>query len=85
MKVLIHALYIFCVCGTFGLSMNMNSDAQNINPEEISDFFEGDMILTPAQILDIRGGRNGLRAKDYRWPHNTVKYRIFPHNFSKKS
>ncbi|XP_055626256.1 seminal metalloprotease 1-like [Toxorhynchites rutilus septentrionalis] len=52
---------------------------QNLQPgdlaEELSGQFEGDMILTDEQYLELFR-RNGMIANKYRWPENTVYYEI---------
>ncbi|KAL1396728.1 hypothetical protein pipiens_010316 [Culex pipiens pipiens] len=52
---------------------------KNLKPgelaEELSGQFEGDMILTEEQYLDITR-RNGMVQEQYRWPDNVVYYEI---------
>ncbi|EAT36349.1 AAEL011547-PA [Aedes aegypti] len=52
---------------------------QNLKPEELAEElsgqFEGDMILTEQQFLDMFR-RNGMLSESYRWPLNTVFYEI---------
>ncbi|XP_055535164.1 seminal metalloprotease 1-like [Wyeomyia smithii] len=43
--------------------------------EELSGEFEGDMILTAEQYVDIYR-KNGMLAEKYRWPSNTLLYEI---------
>lgn len=45
--------------------------ASLINPEELGDYFEGDIMLPlPPQ------GRNGIIDEKYRWPDGRVPYNI---------
>lgn len=50
---------------------------EEVNPEEIGGFFEGDMILTEQQIENLRT-RNGLLSTNYRWPNRIVPYVFLP-------
>lgn len=51
--------------------------------EQQSGNFEGDMILSKELRQALSGQRNGLTDVRYRWPNNTVHYRIIADNFSK--
>lgn len=50
---------------------------EEVNPEEIGGFFEGDMILTEEQMANLRA-RNGLLSTNYRWPNKIVPYVFLP-------
>lgn len=44
------------------------------NPEEMGGKFQGDMMLTKEQFVNLEyGPRNGLIAKQYRWPKKNGK------------
>lgn len=46
---------------------------------EFGDHFEGDMILTKDQLDNILSPiRNGLIAKNYRWPNKIVPFALSP-------
>lgn len=47
----------------------------NENDGEYGSYFEGDMILSQAQIAALRK-RNGLRAQTYRWTNRIIPYKI---------
>lgn len=51
------------------------------NAEEYSGQFEGDIVLSQAQLLGLMS-RNGLIARTYRWNNNTVPY-VLADDFSK--
>lgn len=50
--------------------------------EQQSGNFEGDMILSKELRQALSGQRNGLTDVRYRWPNNTVHYRIIADNFT---
>lgn len=44
------------------------------NPEELGEKFQGDIMLTKEQFVNLKyGGRNALIAKRYRWPKKDGK------------
>ncbi|XP_059620608.1 seminal metalloprotease 1-like [Phlebotomus argentipes] len=49
--------------------------AQSKNVEEQSGNFQGDMILSPKQLLALKQ-RTGYIAERYRWPNKTVPYEL---------
>ena len=49
-----------------------------VNPEELGEYFEGDIILTTGQE------KNGLIDERYRWPNGIVPYEIREEQFSKQ-
>lgn len=55
---------------------------KNDNAEEYSGQFEGDIVLSQAQLLGLMT-RNGLINKTYRWSNNIVPYVIADNTFSK--
>lgn len=56
---------------------NYNPDVDGLNPEEMGDYLEGDMVV-PADF-----GRNGLIAQSSHWPDGIVPFEISGY-FSKK-
>ncbi|XP_055527782.1 zinc metalloproteinase nas-4-like [Wyeomyia smithii] len=60
-----------------GLPLTVNDRA-----EELSGNFEGDMVLSNEQRSIRNHNRNGLLNEKYRWPNNTVHYKIIPENFT---
>ncbi|EAT33221.1 AAEL014516-PA [Aedes aegypti] len=78
-KFAICAVFVaLCAFRIFALPVVPNaSDA-----EQQSGNFEGDMILSKEQRQALAGMRNGLSDDQYRWPNNTVYYRIISDNFT---
>jgi hypothetical protein len=73
MKAFVGIVLISVVCG-FPFKNEIK-----INPEEIANEFEGDIVLQNAEVS--RSGRNGLTDPSKRWPKNvygqvTVPYKI---------
>lgn len=60
-----------------GKNLNNWTPESKENPEELSDYEQGD-ILIPRPII----GRNGLIQESFRWPDGIIKYEIFG-DFSK--
>ncbi|XP_055533335.1 seminal metalloprotease 1-like [Wyeomyia smithii] len=54
----------------------------NDHAEELSGNSEGDMVLSNEQRSSLNINRNGLLDEKYRWPNNTVQYKIIPENFT---
>jgi hypothetical protein len=54
--------------------------------EELSGQFEGDIVMSPAEIAQLLGegreGRTGLINEQYRWTDNIVPYTIREADFS---
>ena len=48
-----------------------------MNPEELGDYFEGDIVLAPGQE------KNGMIDERYRWPNGVIPYEIREEQFSK--
>lgn len=46
------------------------------SPEELGNHFEGDMQLTPQQIMDLNK-RNGVLDQRYRWLKNGQRVHVF--------
>ncbi|XP_062699107.1 seminal metalloprotease 1 [Aedes albopictus] len=62
------------LCAVF-ITSALSQDGDNA--EEIGNHFEGDMILNPEQVMATNDElRNVMIKSKYRWPHNTVRYRI---------
>ncbi|XP_029716337.1 seminal metalloprotease 1 [Aedes albopictus] len=69
-----HIETILVLCALF-ITPILSQD--EVNAEEIGNHFEGDMILNPEQLMAVKEeSRNVLIASKYKWPHNTVHYRI---------
>ena len=49
----------------------------DVNPEELGDHFEGDIVLAPGQE------KNGMIDERYRWPNGVIPYEIREEQFSK--
>lgn len=75
-SIAIFVIVTFCTYETFSHPV-ISEDA-----EQQAGKFEGDMVLSPEQRMTLAGLRNGLSADRYRWPNNTVFYRIVPDNFT---
>jgi hypothetical protein len=55
--------------------------------EELSGQYQGDIVLTPEQMNEYRGGKQGktgIRNNFYRWKDQTIPYWINETYFSKK-
>lgn len=52
-----------------------NNDEQDA--EQLSGYYEGDMILTNTQKIELRS-KNGLRNDKYHWPGGKVPYELSP-------
>lgn len=46
------------------------SELSLVNPEEVGDYAQGDILMPPQQ------GRNGVREEVLRWPQGHIPYRI---------
>lgn len=77
-KFIFSTIFALCAYRIFALPVTTISD----DAEQQGGKFEGDMVLSEQQRLAIAGFRNGLTADEYRWPNNTVYYRIIPDNFT---
>lgn len=61
---------------------------QHLGPDDhaelLSGQFEGDMVLSPAEIAELLGvrGRTGLTDQRYRWTDNIVPYAIREEDFT---
>lgn len=55
-----------------------NPDKDDVNPEELGSYLEGDMLIPQGM------GRNGLTAVSSRWPNAVIPYEIRG-NFGKNS
>ncbi|XP_046980518.1 hatching enzyme 1.2-like [Schistocerca americana] len=53
-----------------GKKVSSWSSESGHNPEEVGEYFQGDIIQPMS--------RNGIRAKGARWPHGVVHYQISP-------
>lgn len=63
-------LFVFSLLASFVLNAVNPAD----NPEEMGGKFQGDMMLTKEQFVNLEyGPRNGLIAKHYRWPKKKGK------------
>ncbi|XP_065090071.1 zinc metalloproteinase nas-4-like [Ochlerotatus camptorhynchus] len=75
-KITFCAIVTFCAYQILGLPV-ISDDA-----EQRAGKFEGDIVLSSEQRMALAGLRNGLSADRYRWPNNTVFYRIISDNFT---
>lgn len=70
-------LIILSLKNVFILVQLMRSGDKNLNFEEISGQFQGDIILTNEQERIWSGiERTGLINGTYRWPENTIPYTL---------
>ncbi len=52
--------------------------ADDVNPEELGHYFQGDIVLAPGQ-----SPKNGLIDERYRWPNGVVPYEFGVNNFGR--
>ncbi|XP_047540445.1 zinc metalloproteinase nas-4-like [Vanessa atalanta] len=78
------------VAEEYNLSVNefLNDDDMDSSTDaELGEYFEGDMVLSSAQLRSIQNAdieRNGLRNNSKRWPNRTVVYHIVEDDFGEK-
>lgn len=76
MKAFVGIVFLTVVCA---FPLESETEQRKINPEEVANEFEGDIVLQNSEIS--RSGRNGIVDTSKRWPKNfygqvTVPYKI---------
>jgi len=58
-----------------GVKVSQWNEDMNVNPEELGNYLEGDIIITKDTL-------NGVKNKKLRWPNGAIPY-VIKGNFSK--
>lgn len=76
MKVLTKICWLVLLTQIFALPLENNEVERKINPEEVANEFEGDIVISENPLT--RTGRNGITDLSRRWLKNSKGQVIVP-------
>lgn len=78
---------VFFLPFPFKLAEVLHLNGQSQGLDELSSQFEGDIILNQEQhdYIFLGKNRNGMIEANYRWPNNTLPYKLNPNHTAEQN